>query len=125
MVHYYSLLRPTAAQRTAIDNTVSFMARPLRLSIVGCVFADLGNTHWECGTGYTWWASFAMVSPPNSQSRLRCSNYMGRFRAPKTMGAAVRPQGSTRNLLMPKRYTSALHPAPHNFVGTHSDTNDF
>src|SRR5438128_11775183 len=98
MVHYYSLLRPTAAQRTAIDNTVLFMARPLRLSNVGCVFADLGNTHWVCGTGYTWWASFAMVSPPNSQSRLRCSKHMRRFRAPTAMGADVRTHGSGRSL---------------------------
>src|SRR3989442_783991 len=69
MVHYHSFLRLTVAQRTAIDYNPIFVARPDRLSIIGRIVADLGNTHWYCSPGCTRWISFAMVSLRSSQNR--------------------------------------------------------
>ena len=64
LVHYHSFLCPTIAQRAATGDPFVLMGRPTRLPGVGCIFADLGDTHRWCSTCYACRVSSTVVSLP-------------------------------------------------------------
>src|SRR5207302_6172632 len=66
LVHYYSFLCPTIAQRAATDDPIVLLAWVARLSFAGRISAELGHTHRRCSTCYSCRVSSAIASLPNS-----------------------------------------------------------